>query len=146
MWLYGFYKMKTLSKTLLQTMFPRRLIFHFKVVSWSPCPPKLFTCDFFLWKHLKSRVCACKPRSLNNITQEINLVDRNTLGIISSNFNSHLENYIKGQSALVGYNFSHITNFCGMSSGLFVSFDFFVELSTLFQSVSDSQESPFSTK
>jgi len=71
------------SMTIVRNMFPGHLISRFGDVPWPPYSLELSTCDSFLWGYLKSRVCAHKPRKLNDlkeaIRQEIRPIDRQLL-------------------------------------------------------------------
>ena len=78
------------SVTIVRNMFPGHLISRFGDVPWPPRSPDLSACDFFLWGHLKSRVYAHKPRTLNDlkeaIRQEIRPIDRQLLARVMDYF------------------------------------------------------------
>jgi len=63
-----------------------------------PRSPDLSTCDFFLWRYLKSRVYVRKPRTLNDlkeaIRQEIRPIDRQLLALVMDDFKKRLQNCI----------------------------------------------------
>ena len=67
-----------------------------------PCPlalPIFQRVIFFLFGYLKSRVCAHKPRTLNDlkeaIPQEIRPIDRQLLARVTDDFKKRLENCIQ---------------------------------------------------
>ena len=62
---------------------------------WSPRSSYLTTPDFFLWNHLKDRVYATRPQTLDdlkhNITQEIQAIDNRVLQRVASNMEWSVE-------------------------------------------------------
>ena len=78
------------SMTTVRNMFPGHHISRFGDVPWPPRTLDLSTCDFFLWRYLKSRVYTHKPRTLSDlkavIRQEIRPIDRQLLAGVVDDF------------------------------------------------------------
>ena len=73
-------------------------VFDDRIISrnlWPPRSPDLTTPDFFLWGHLKDRVYATRPQTLDdlkhNITQEIQAIDNRVLQRVASNMERRVE-------------------------------------------------------
>jgi hypothetical protein len=52
-------------------MFPARVISRRGNIEWPARSPDLNTCDFFLWGYLKSKVYEKKPRTTEDLKQNI---------------------------------------------------------------------------
>ena len=59
------------SMTTVRASIPNYVISRFGDVPWPPCSPDLSMCDFYLWRFLKSRVYAAKPRTLGELKTAI---------------------------------------------------------------------------
>ena len=74
----------------VREMFSGRLISHFRDTHWHLKSPDLTVCAFFLWGYLKTRVYETKLRTLDElkhaIQTEIELIDKNLLRCVHSNF------------------------------------------------------------
>jgi hypothetical protein len=55
----------------LNRMFPARVISWRGNIEWPARSPDLNTCDFFLWGYLKSKVYKKKPRTTEDLKQNI---------------------------------------------------------------------------
>jgi hypothetical protein len=55
----------------LNEMFPARVISRRGNIGWSARSPDLNACDFFLWGYLKSKVYEKKPRTTEDLKQNI---------------------------------------------------------------------------
>jgi hypothetical protein len=55
----------------LNQMFPARVISRRGNIEWPARSPNLNTCDFFLWGYLKSKVYEKKPRTTEDLKQNI---------------------------------------------------------------------------
>uniref|UniRef100_A0A8D8SNF8 DUF4817 domain-containing protein n=2 Tax=Cacopsylla melanoneura TaxID=428564 RepID=A0A8D8SNF8_9HEMI len=71
------------------TISENRIISRNSDFPWPPCSPELSAPDFFLWAYLKERVYVNKPRTIqqlkNNITQEIQALGANVLRSVMEN-------------------------------------------------------------
>lgn len=56
---------------ILREIFPGRLISRFGDLAWPPRSPDLTPSDFFLWGHLKERVYINKPKTLQQLKENI---------------------------------------------------------------------------
>jgi len=72
-------------------------------IQWSPRSPDLSTCDYFLWGYLKSRVYENKPRSLQqlkqNIREEIKKISKELCHRAFENFEKRLRECIRCDGA-----------------------------------------------
>jgi len=59
---------------------PGRLISRFGDIPWLPAPLTWQHVIFFLWGHLKSKVCRHKPRTLDELNDETTRVVREVPG------------------------------------------------------------------
>jgi hypothetical protein len=55
----------------LNEMLPARVISRRGNTEWSARSPDLNACDFFLWGYLKSKVYEKKPRTMEDLKQNI---------------------------------------------------------------------------
>ena len=80
------------SMDLIASFFDDRII---SMNLWLPQSPDLTTPDFLLWGHLKDRVYATRPQTLDdlkpNITQEIQAIDNRVLQRVASNMELRAE-------------------------------------------------------
>lgn len=86
------------SMAALRTMFPQRLVSRFGDVNWPARSPDLAACDYFLWGFLKSKVYANRPRTIqdlkNNIHAEIEAITGDTLRKVMANLRVRAEDCI----------------------------------------------------
>jgi hypothetical protein len=60
-----------IARRVLNEMFPARVISRRGTIEWPARPPDLNACDFFLWRYLKSKVYEKKPRTTEDLKQNI---------------------------------------------------------------------------
>ena len=65
----------------LREVFGNRVVALNHTVEWSPRSPDLIPYDFFLWGHLKSKVCSSPPNDLVDLENRI----RQQLDVLRSN-------------------------------------------------------------
>jgi hypothetical protein len=78
----------------LNEMFPARVISRRGNIEWPARSPDLNACDFFLWGYLRSKVYEKKPRTTEdleqNIREEVAAIPPNMLQRVMQNFQKHL--------------------------------------------------------
>lgn len=83
------------SMEVLKEMFPGCLISIRRDVPWPARSPDLAPCDFFLWGHLKAKVFAEKPRTIQElkavIRQKIEEIPQEMIEKVMENFRKRLQ-------------------------------------------------------
>lgn len=59
------------TMTVIQALFPQKLISRFGDLAWPPRSPDITPCDFFLWGYLKSKVYSNQPRTISDLKRNI---------------------------------------------------------------------------
>ena len=90
-----------ISMNFLRQAFPGRLISLRGDLNWPARSPDLAPCDFFLWGYLKSQVYNNRPRTLedlqNNIRTQIVNIPRDMLERVERNFRIRLNQCIDNE-------------------------------------------------
>jgi hypothetical protein len=60
-----------IAMRVLNEMLPARVISRRGNIEWPARSPDLNACDFFLWGYLKSKVCEKKPKTTEDLKQNI---------------------------------------------------------------------------
>ena len=96
------------SLTYLRRYFLRyRLISRRTENAWPPYSPDISPPDFFLWEYLKERVYQNKPRTIedlqNNIRREIQQIPTETLHRVLANFSKRINHVIENRGKWFEY-------------------------------------------
>lgn len=89
------------SMARLREMFPRRVISRNGDVPWPARSPDLTACDYWLWGYLKSKVYLRRPRTIEelkeNIRNEITAIPMGTLQRVMGNLRNRLEQCVRSE-------------------------------------------------
>jgi hypothetical protein len=88
-------------------MFPARVISRRGTIEWPARSPDLNTCDFFLWGYLESKVYEKKPRTTEDLKQNIR---EEVAAIVPTMLQRVMQNFQKRLRERVDNNGRHLTD------------------------------------
>ena len=98
----------------LRTMFPGRLISHFRDITWPVRSPDLAVTDYFLWGYITSKLYEIRPDNTDDlrhrILERIQRIPKEKLQHVTTAFPSWLQECIEQHGGLVTIKVSYSNN------------------------------------